>query len=102
MVTVEAALAVVTLMAVTVVVSLAGIGAGLTQLRLSDAAQTVARSVSRGQTLPSATSLHLPAGAQVRVATQTGSAQVTLEAPAGMLPFTLHAEATMPLEKVTE
>ena len=101
MVTVEAALAVVTLMAV-VVVSLAGIGAGLTQLRLSDAAQTVARSVSRGQTLPSATSLHLPTGAQVRVATQTGSAQVTVEAPAGMLPFTLHAEATMPLEKVTE
>lgn len=101
MVTVEAALALVAMMVV-VVVSLAGIGAGLTQLRLSDAAQTVARSVSRGQTPPSAAELHLPAEAQVRVATQAGSAQVTVETPAGMLPLTLHAEATMPLEQVTE
>lgn len=101
MVTVEAALALVAIMVV-VVISLAGIGAGLTQLRLSDAAQTVARSVSRGQTPPSAAELHLPSEAQVRVATQGGSAQVTVEAPAGMVPLTLYAEATMPLEQVTE
>lgn len=101
MVTVEAALAIVSLMVV-VVTSLAGVGAGLTQLRLSDAAHTVARTVSRGQEPPHASTLGLPADAQIHVATQTGVAEVTVEASAGMLPLTLHAEASMPMEKVTE
>lgn len=101
MVTVEAALALVSLMVV-LVMCLAGVGAGLTQLRLADAAHTVARSVSRGGTPPDAAALQLPATAQIHISTRRGVAHVQVDAPAPLLPLRLHAGASMPLEKVAE
>lgn len=101
MVTVEAALAYISLMVV-LVGCLAGFGAGITQLRLTDAAHTVARSVSRGETPPGAEELRLPSEAHIHITTTTSLAQVQIEAPATVLPLTLHAQASMPLERIAE
>lgn len=101
MVTVEAALAYISLMVV-LVGCLAGFGAGITQLRLTDAAHTVARSVSRGETPSGAEELHLPSEAHIHITTTTSLAQVQIEAPATVLPLTLHAQASMPLERIAE
>ena len=87
MVTVEAALAYISLMVV-LVGCLAGFGAGITQLRLTDAAHTE--------------ELHLPSEAHIHITTTTSLAQVQVEAPATVLPLTLHAQASMPLERIAE
>ena len=96
--TVEAALAIPTLVLFTV--ALAGILAGLsTQIRCVDAARLGARAAARGEPaaeIQTAVSRAAP-GSSMHISTEDGLVHVTVAAPVAAVPmlraFTVHAEA---------
>lgn len=105
MVTAEAAVAVPALTAL-VMLLLAGLAAGMTQLQCGDAARAGARAVARGEPPETVRSLVLevaPSGAEYQLSTEGGLHRVRVEAPApGPLPLRLTAEGMAHAEPAAE